>query len=389
MSALANLALPFEEVVDVVTYDPFGPITAETAPALGGRFKYTGRDYDAATGLYDYRHRGYDPKTGRFVEQDPIGFAAGDVNLYRYVGNAPTIYVDPFGLYVKDFDNADRQMMIEAGVTPPKKLRVPPPPSIDPHGWEKNQRALDGQLGRDLSYMVKADPLGAMDSFDRGLRQGQYNVANAVTDVPLDTANTAIATFVPPIPGLRPHLQWEWSRDLVRDENGIPIETPETHDLSRAAAGIGVNAGLLAAGMGGAKAGTRRPGPKLRGRELMPDDIPARPRGPASQSNTFVDLTDAKARKHILEGDATGGGHRPGLGKPGKSEFPKGWRDEKILHEISDVATDPASKVTPGRSGRLVIEGMRDGVDIRVIVEPPSKGGRIVTGFPTNAPRNL
>ena len=108
----------------------------------------------------------------------------------------------------------------------------------------------------------------------------------------------------------------------------------------------------------------------------------------APKGNRFVDLTDAKARNHILEGDATGGGHRPGLGKPGKSEFPKGWSDEKILHEISDVATDPASKVTPGRGGRFVIEGTRDGVDIRVIVEPPSKGGRIVTGFPTNTPRN-
>ena len=30
--------------------------------------------------------------------QDPIGFAAGDANLYRYVGNEPTLYVDPSGL---------------------------------------------------------------------------------------------------------------------------------------------------------------------------------------------------------------------------------------------------------------------------------------------------
>ena len=42
--------------------------------------------------------RDYDPTTGRFISQDPIGFAAGDANLYRYVGNTPTIYVDPLGL---------------------------------------------------------------------------------------------------------------------------------------------------------------------------------------------------------------------------------------------------------------------------------------------------
>lgn len=43
-------------------------------------------------------HRWYDPKIGRWISQDPIGFAAGDANLYRYVGNEATMYVDPDGL---------------------------------------------------------------------------------------------------------------------------------------------------------------------------------------------------------------------------------------------------------------------------------------------------
>jgi len=30
--------------------------------------------------------------------QDPIGFAGGDANLYRYVGNSPTNATDPSGL---------------------------------------------------------------------------------------------------------------------------------------------------------------------------------------------------------------------------------------------------------------------------------------------------
>jgi hypothetical protein len=32
------------------------------------------------------------------MSEDPIGFAAGDANLYRYVGNSPTNFVDPNGL---------------------------------------------------------------------------------------------------------------------------------------------------------------------------------------------------------------------------------------------------------------------------------------------------
>jgi RHS repeat-associated protein len=102
----------------------------------------------------------------------------------------------------------------------------------------------------------------------------------------------------------------------------------------------------------------------------------------------YVDLTDSRGRTHILDGDATGGGHRPGTGISGKSEFPAGWSDDEIIHHISDVATDPASTATPGRNGRTVVNGTRKGVDIRVILESARRGGRIVTGFPTNRPRN-
>jgi RHS repeat-associated protein len=100
-------------------------------------------------------------------------------------------------------------------------------------------------------------------------------------------------------------------------------------------------------------------------------------------SDKSVDLTDAKAKTHILDGDATGGGHRAGTGISGKSEFPASWSDEKILHEISDVTTDPASKVTL-QGNTTIYQGTRDGVDLKVIY----RDGRIVTGYPTNVPRN-
>jgi hypothetical protein len=101
-------------------------------------------------------------------------------------------------------------------------------------------------------------------------------------------------------------------------------------------------------------------------------------------------LLDPQGEHHVLEGDGpnAGGGHRSGTGKPGKSEFPANWSDDKINGEISDVATDPGSTRTTQPNGRIKIQGTRDGVDITVIVEPDRKGGRIVTGFPTNTPRN-
>ena len=97
----------------------------------------------------------------------------------------------------------------------------------------------------------------------------------------------------------------------------------------------------------------------------------------------FENLGDAKATVHVLQGDSTGGGHAPGLGIAGKSEFPAGWSNEQIMHNISDVATDPKSHVQK-LGGTTIIEGSREGVDIKVVV----RDGRIVTGYPTNTPRN-
>jgi RHS repeat-associated protein len=60
----------------------------------GGRYER----YSDASGLYLFRHRDYSPTLGRWMQQDPIGYAAGDSNLYRYVGNNPTNITDPNGL---------------------------------------------------------------------------------------------------------------------------------------------------------------------------------------------------------------------------------------------------------------------------------------------------
>jgi uncharacterized protein RhaS with RHS repeats len=35
---------------------------------------------------------------GRWSSLDPLRYEAGDFNLYRYVGNTPTLFTDPSGL---------------------------------------------------------------------------------------------------------------------------------------------------------------------------------------------------------------------------------------------------------------------------------------------------
>ncbi len=78
-------------------YTAFGAITAESGAGLD-RYAYTAREWDAALGLQSNRQRMYDPATGRFTSEDPSGLSAGDVNLFRYAGNAVTTHTDPSGL---------------------------------------------------------------------------------------------------------------------------------------------------------------------------------------------------------------------------------------------------------------------------------------------------
>ena len=111
----------------------------------------------------------------------------------------------------------------------------------------------------------------------------------------------------------------------------------------------------------------------------------------------FINLAGLKRTKHIITGEKFpankfSGGHKfPG--NPGKTVFPQPWSKEKIMHEISDIATDPNLKWIPrsgnggsftkaGKPSRFIVEGVRDKVKIRVVVEPAGEG--IITGFPLN-----
>ena len=87
--------------VDTVTYDAFGRMTAGNTSYLG-RIGYDGYVFDGPSVLYIAGARAYDPVGQRWLEQDPIGFKAGDPNLYRYVHNMPTNAADPSGLAEDD-----------------------------------------------------------------------------------------------------------------------------------------------------------------------------------------------------------------------------------------------------------------------------------------------
>lgn len=84
---------------------------------------------------------------------------------------------------------------------------------------------------------------------------------------------------------------------------------------------------------------------------------------------------------HILDGDGTGGGHRHGTGKPGKTEFPANWSDEKIISAVEDVARRPDQEPQHQEwNDRWVARGTRDDVGIVAVLVPD---GRIWASWPT------
>jgi RHS repeat-associated protein len=69
--------------LDVVVYDGLGnPVSL---PELPARFAFSVLEELAGEGLHAAATRCYNPTPGRWLDLDPIGFEAGDANLYRYV----------------------------------------------------------------------------------------------------------------------------------------------------------------------------------------------------------------------------------------------------------------------------------------------------------------
>ncbi|MCX6873872.1 MAG: autotransporter-associated beta strand repeat-containing protein [Verrucomicrobia bacterium] len=67
---------------------------------IGNSTLFTGRRYDAETGLYCYRTRYLDPTAGRFTTRDTIGIWGDQGNMgngFAYVGNNPWSHGDPDG----------------------------------------------------------------------------------------------------------------------------------------------------------------------------------------------------------------------------------------------------------------------------------------------------
>jgi RHS repeat-associated protein len=86
-------------------FSPYGQEISYSArlqtTACPPNYRFTGYEYDSATGLNYAFARYYSPRLGRFLSTDPLGGSVGDLqshNAYSYVENNPLNFSDPLGM---------------------------------------------------------------------------------------------------------------------------------------------------------------------------------------------------------------------------------------------------------------------------------------------------
>ena len=84
-------------IMQRLDYNEWGNVIADTNPSFQP-FGFAGGLYDADTKLVKFGARDYSASVARWSSKDPILFAGGDTNLYRYVVGDPVNYFDPEGL---------------------------------------------------------------------------------------------------------------------------------------------------------------------------------------------------------------------------------------------------------------------------------------------------
>jgi RHS repeat-associated protein len=141
----------------IATSDSTGAVTGryryspngESPSMSGSTFGFQGQRYDSDTGLYYMKYRYYNPKLGRFLQSDPVGYAAG-LNMYNFVGNSPLLFTDPLGLGrssvtgIYNFSWVDSNLRQD--VAPASWIQLVAPGG----GWDikkdYNNSSLDGQM---------------------------------------------------------------------------------------------------------------------------------------------------------------------------------------------------------------------------------------------------
>ena len=213
-------------IVGTNRYAPFGSLISRIG-AFEGRYMFSSKEWEPAVGLYYYGYRFYSPSLGRWLSRDPLGEQADPLhNLYRFVGNNPLNYVDPYGLQqnpqTRELENRARAMgaggaYVFSAAGPPsykpgggKELPAPPvstpAPKSSPNAYPPNRGFMPGE-GTPASLLPGAvvdrygDPTGsflspqgtpvAARSLSPGAENRPLNTYDVMRPIPVDAGRIA------------------------------------------------------------------------------------------------------------------------------------------------------------------------------------------------------
>ena len=114
-----------QTITDTFSYFPSGTVASRTG-MTATPFQFVGtKGYHAdASGKTYVRARVLEPQKGRWLTQDPIGFAGGNLNVYLCVHNWPVTLIDPSGLSTFTTGQCEEkcQDLVEKGKLKPGQL---------------------------------------------------------------------------------------------------------------------------------------------------------------------------------------------------------------------------------------------------------------------------
>jgi RHS repeat-associated protein len=182
---LGSACVELDEEARVISYEEYHPYGTSAwqmgrseAEVRLKRYRYTGKERDAETGLSYHSARYYAPWLGRWVSADPAGLVDG-ANLYAFAASSPISRIDSDGR--QSFDAGVRQMdasvpaaSVPVYVTPPASSREEAEgASLPEEHLMSNETAgppPTGAVGTDSREPHAGGPLGS------GAR-GMYNFA--------------------------------------------------------------------------------------------------------------------------------------------------------------------------------------------------------------------
>ncbi len=229
---LGSAVLELDENAAIVSYEeyhPYGSTSFQSGRSLAEvslkRYRYTGKERDAESGLYYHGARYYAPWLGRWMSVDPAGFVDG-VNGYAYVRDNPVVLSDPSGRqsvepsWLEDEAQMSRedlhamqsvqpaQVRSDAGTAPPPPPPPPvvhqPPPPLPPVSkpdyklyvpqgviWRQYESGVRGALDPTNPVWARLT-LGTLALLAAPLAGLEEYVARPVTNIPFTMQNAGV-----------------------------------------------------------------------------------------------------------------------------------------------------------------------------------------------------